>query len=151
MKEMKNMSNQLENPLYLASVRMWSEDVQLVSVAESLDWPRTNLHVKGFPVRYNGVLNNRIAARHYVALEDEKFENWNGVTTWIGCCLGRFSKEDWIKPLLRSSKIEAVFWITIIDTGTIPKLKLGRDVKNKIDDLNIGIKIDNMLKNDILS
>ena len=61
---------------FSCNLRLWSEVMDLITVAESLDLPREHLHFKGKPIRFDGALKGRIAEKHYVGFAAQTTNDW---------------------------------------------------------------------------
>lgn len=131
------MRNSVE---FNVSLRVWSNDLQLVSLAESLDLPREHLHLKEHPVRFNGIAKDRIAKKHYVCFMGENFTEWEGVEDSLSSHLRRLEKETWLIDLISNMKIEVVLWVTV--TGFWLRQEVNRHLKEGMDRLGLKLVVD---------
>jgi hypothetical protein len=96
----------------LASVRLWSEHVDLAISTADLD-PAGQIVRKGDQMAAPASKASWIAPRNYYATRDAKIRDPAGVNAWLDLTVRRLRRCAPLLTLIQRKDIEAVFWIYV--------------------------------------
>ncbi len=125
------------------SLRLYSDTIQLASIAETLKFPREHLYIKGDPMLSTGRLAGRIAKRHYVSFAETNTDDASDIAPWIEKTVAAVAAVPEIIGDLRSKRVTATLWIAMFGKSPIPVPTIPEEVVKKVADCGAQLFLEN--------
>jgi hypothetical protein len=125
------------------SLRLWSEQVPLQSIINTLDVTPGHLHVAGEPMARDGRLAERHASRHYASLDNAYAASDADVCAWCRSVIIKIESHESLVGFLHTGNITATLWIAVFGTKSSPMPNLSKDIIERASQLNLSVLLEN--------
>lgn len=128
---------------YNINLRLWSDHVPIAPLLKRSNFEAEHCHRRGEVIVINGRSTDRVAPRHYAALQNFETIDVGSLSNWLADTQKKLEINDEISLGLKSGQIEGVVWIALFGDEAQPLPKIDELVIAKLVHHHVRVLIEN--------